>query len=308
MAASQGLAEQGRHSSYQAGETSTALSPITDFPCRKLIHGERQWHHRWVADGDHDPGCQLLQSGQFWATEQERWRVWWVLSHNSDLAFLDFPSLTKLSKKKERKETRTQRLRREKTRGFRTTKINPQDYNIQFDLEDYLHKDKIKEIMNLESLEESLEEVLTISGSEMDEMFKCRGVSSKSPSALIRLLKNILILQVKMFLRACLSAWRLVRVSGRPRTTFILGESTMLSSPSPTWNTSPPWLRTTWRGWWRLARRCLTAIWSKPILTVFWTWITLLRSTALLSLCRLNLLLGCVMCTFTILLVDIIKK
>ena len=104
--------------------------------------------------------------------------------------FLDFPSLTKLSKKKERKETRTQRLRREKTRGFRTTKINPQDYNIQFDLEDYLHKDKIKEIMNLESLEESLEEVLTISGSEMDEMFKCRGASSKSPSAVIRFPKS----------------------------------------------------------------------------------------------------------------------
>ena len=35
--------------------------------------------------------------------------------------------------------------------------------------------------MNLESLEESLEEVLTISGSEMEEMFKCRGASSKSP-------------------------------------------------------------------------------------------------------------------------------
>ena len=100
------------------------------------------------------------------------------LSQNSELAILDFPSFTKLSKKKERKETRTQRLRREKTRGFRTTKINPQDYNIQFDLEEYLHKDKIKEIMNLESLEESLEEVLTISGSEMEEMFKCRGASS----------------------------------------------------------------------------------------------------------------------------------
>ena len=97
----------------------------------------------------------------------------------SQLTVLDFPSFTKLAKKKERKETRTQRLRREKTRGFRTTKINPQDYNIQFDLEDYLHKDKIKEIMNLESLEESLEEILTISGSEMDEMFKCRGASSK---------------------------------------------------------------------------------------------------------------------------------
>ena len=103
-----------------------------------------------------------------------------VLSHNSDLTILDFPSFTKLSKKKERKETRTQRLRREKTRGFRTTKINPQDYNIQFDLEEYLHKDKIKEIMNLESLEESLEEVLTISGSDMEEMFKSRGVSRKS--------------------------------------------------------------------------------------------------------------------------------
>ena len=110
-----------------------------------------------------------------------------LLRHNY---FLDFPSLTKLSKKKERKETRTQRLRSEKTRGFRTTKINPQDYNIQFDLEDYLHKDKIKEIMNLESLEESLEEVLTISGSEMEEMFKCRGASSESPSAAIRFSKN----------------------------------------------------------------------------------------------------------------------
>ena len=34
--------------------------------------------------------------------------------------------------------------------------------------------------MNLDSLEESLEEVLTISGSDMEEMFKSRGVSSKS--------------------------------------------------------------------------------------------------------------------------------
>lgn len=119
-----------------------------------------------------------------------------LLRHNY---ILDFPSLTKLSKKKERKETRTQRLRSEKTRGFRTTKINPQDYNIQFDLEDYLHKDKIKEIMNLESLEESLEEVLTISGSEMEEMFKCRGASSESPSAAIRFF--ILILKMRMFLR-----------------------------------------------------------------------------------------------------------
>ena len=101
-------------------------------------------------------------------------------SHNSEITILDFPSFTQLSKKKERKETRTQRLRREKGRGFKTTKINPQDYNIQFDLEEYLHKDKIKEIMNLGSLEESLEEVLTISGSDMEEMFKSRGVSSKS--------------------------------------------------------------------------------------------------------------------------------
>ena len=100
---------------------------------------------------------------------------------HSEFAILDFPSFTQTSKKKERKETRTQRLRREKGRGFRTTKINPQDYNIQFDLEEYLHKDKIKEIMNLDSLEESLEEVLTISGSDMEEMFKCRGASSKSP-------------------------------------------------------------------------------------------------------------------------------
>ena len=92
-----------------------------------------------------------------------------------------------MSKKQGKKEYRTGRRRGEREpRGFRTKKINPRDYSIKFDLEDYLHKDKIKEIMNLESLEESLDEVLTISSSEIDEMFNCRRSSSKSLSLIFK--------------------------------------------------------------------------------------------------------------------------
>ena len=81
------------------------------------------------------------------------------------------PSHRRMSKKPTKRQART--LSRPRTE--RTGANNPQDYNVKFDLEDYLHKDKIKEIMNIESLEESLDEVLTITGSEIEEMFRCRG-------------------------------------------------------------------------------------------------------------------------------------
>lgn len=100
------------------------------------------------------------------------------------------PSHRRMSKKPTKRQARTlSRPRTERTGGN-----NPQDYNVKFDLEDYLHKDKIKEIMNIESLEESLDEVLTITGSEIEEMFRCRGSSggdmSQSQGLLVSL-KNV---------------------------------------------------------------------------------------------------------------------
>ena len=83
---------------------------------------------------------------------------------------VDFPSRGKVARKQDKKTSRTRRLR-----GGRSS-----DYDTQIDLATYLHKDKIKEIMNIEGLEESLDEVLTITGSEMDEMFNSRGTPRES--------------------------------------------------------------------------------------------------------------------------------
>ena len=50
-----------------------------------------------------------------------------------------------------------------------TTKSECGEYRIDTDA--YLHEDKIREIMNIDQLEETLDEVLTISSDDLNEMF-----------------------------------------------------------------------------------------------------------------------------------------
>ena len=63
----------------------------------------------------------------------------------------------------------------EKAGGFRVRKISPKNINIQFNIESYLHQDKINEIINIESLERTLDDVLTISDDEMNRLMGCSG-------------------------------------------------------------------------------------------------------------------------------------
>ena len=58
--------------------------------------------------------------------------------------------------------------------------MNPRNYDIKFDTASYLHEDRIKEIMNIEHLEKSLDEVLNICSNDMDEMLNCRGLAAYS--------------------------------------------------------------------------------------------------------------------------------
>ena len=79
------------------------------------------------------------------------------------------------SPKPQNKPTRPPRRRDMKRRiqkpnGFKLEKVNPRDYDIKFDTESYLNSDRIQELMNMESLEKTLDEVLTISSDEIDEM------------------------------------------------------------------------------------------------------------------------------------------
>lgn len=50
----------------------------------------------------------------------------------------------------------------------------------RFDTDAYLHEDKIREIMNMDQLEETLAEVLTISSDDMDDMFSSPRLSTDS--------------------------------------------------------------------------------------------------------------------------------
>ena len=63
----------------------------------------------------------------------------------------------------------------EQAGGFRVKKISPKEINIQFNIESYLHQDKINEIINIESLERTLDDVLTISDDEMNRLMGCSG-------------------------------------------------------------------------------------------------------------------------------------
>ena len=64
---------------------------------------------------------------------------------------------------------RKKRVRDLKTRRRETDKSDRGEYRIDTDA--YFHDDKIREIMNMDQLEDSLAEVLTISSDDMDDMF-----------------------------------------------------------------------------------------------------------------------------------------
>ena len=59
-------------------------------------------------------------------------------------------------------------------------KVSPRNFDIKFDTESYLHEDRIREMINMEHLEQTLDEVLTISTDDMDDMLKSPGLSSHS--------------------------------------------------------------------------------------------------------------------------------
>lgn len=73
---------------------------------------------------------------------------------------------------------RKKRVRDLKTRRRETDKIDRGEYRIDTDA--YFHEDKIKEIMNMDQLEDSLAEVLTISSDDMDDMFSSPRLSTDS--------------------------------------------------------------------------------------------------------------------------------
>ena len=73
---------------------------------------------------------------------------------------------------------RKKRVRDLKTRRRETDKSDRGEYRIDTDA--YFHEDKIKEIMNMDQLEDSLAEVLTISSDDMDDMFSSPRLSTDS--------------------------------------------------------------------------------------------------------------------------------
>ena len=64
------------------------------------------------------------------------------------------------------------------SRRFKIKKTNSKNHSFAFDIAAYLHDDKINEIMNIDGLEKTLDEVLTINQNEMDEIFGCRGITA----------------------------------------------------------------------------------------------------------------------------------
>ena len=58
----------------------------------------------------------------------------------------------------------------EKCKGSKIKKINPRNYTVTFDTAAFLHQDRIKEIMNIDHLEKTLDDVLTISSDDMASM------------------------------------------------------------------------------------------------------------------------------------------
>ena len=73
---------------------------------------------------------------------------------------------------------RKKRIQDLKTRKREEDKSCRGEYRIDTDA--YLHEDKIREIMNMDQLEETLAEVLTISSDDMDDMLSSPRLSTDS--------------------------------------------------------------------------------------------------------------------------------
>ena len=86
-----------------------------------------------------------------------------VISRTKPSGFIDLSWVKKKSSHRRRDSEQKQKSRRD------TTKSECGEYRIDTDA--YLHEDKIREIMNIDQLEETLDEVLTISSDDLNEMF-----------------------------------------------------------------------------------------------------------------------------------------
>ena len=85
---------------------------------------------------------------------------------------------------------RKKRIQDLKTRKREEDKSCRGEYRIDTDA--YLHEDKIREIMNMDQLEETLAEVLTISSDDMDDMFSSPRLSTDSEGKFTKYLVTII--------------------------------------------------------------------------------------------------------------------
>ena len=85
---------------------------------------------------------------------------------------------------------RKKRIQDLKTRKREEDKSCRGEYRIDTDA--YLHEDKIREIMNMDQLEETLAEVLTISSDDMDDMLSSPRLSTDSEGKFTKYLVTII--------------------------------------------------------------------------------------------------------------------
>ena len=86
---------------------------------------------------------------------------------------------------------KTRKQSREKVTGYRVKKLDPRNFKIQFNIESYLHQDKINEIINIEGLEKTLDDVLTIPDEEMTRLMGCSGNTINLLGRFYRIAKGI---------------------------------------------------------------------------------------------------------------------
>lgn len=105
------------------------------------------------------------------------WYHQYVITFHSFIhdLYLDLPRVKEKNSFERKKRVRDLKTRRRETE---TDNSNRGEYRIDTDA--YLHEDKIREIMNMDQLEDSLAEVLTISSDDMDDMFNSPRLSTDS--------------------------------------------------------------------------------------------------------------------------------
>ena len=161
----------------EANTSSASSSPSVSNRCR---HGYLRRHHKH-RHVHSSPATDITtlevsihsESGQpVTRVVRPQGRDKLLIGKTSIIFFSELPLETSISKRSSPRprERRDMRRRIQKPSGYKLQKVNPRDYDIKFDTEAYLHSDRIKEIMNMESLEKTLDEVLTISSDEMDQL------------------------------------------------------------------------------------------------------------------------------------------